>query len=740
MINYFYFGIYICGKVASKSFERRNEISSSQVANNQKKRIMKKLTFLIVFVISIVGCQTSEQTTEEPTGEAAVQNTAATAEKLSYLNQLPPLIDRHLFFGNPEIASAEISPNGEFVAFRKPYKGVMNIWVKEKGATFDEAQPITADTARPVSGYFWSKNSNYILYVQDKGGNENYNIFAVDPSSDTTAAGVPPARNLTDLKNVRAIIYAVPDETPNEIIIGLNDRNPQLHDVYRMNIETGDRELIRQNDQGIAHWVVDRKGEVRLAMRQTSEGGQKLLRVVKDSLVQVLEVNHEESLNPIRFHKDNERLYLSTNKDKNLSSLYLLNPQNGNLELVETDPENRVDFGGAIFSNETEELLATTYVGDRLRIYPKQEEFEQDYQFLQSELPDGEIHFASHTSEDQLWLINVEQDVNPGSTYLFDRQANEVTKLYESRPELPKKHLAEMKAIRYKARDGLEIPAYLTLPKGVDSKDLALVVHPHGGPWARDTWGYNPMVQFLANRGYAVLQPNFRGSTGYGKEFLNAGNEEWGTGFMQHDITDGIKHLVDQGIVDPNKVGIFGGSYGGYATLAGLAFTPEMYAAGVSFVGPSNLITLLNSVPPYWKPMIKIFDTRVGDPSDSTDVERLKKQSPLFSADQITAPLLVIQGANDPRVKKQESDQIVAALRDLNRPVEYLVAPDEGHGYAGEENRIAAYVAMEKFFAEHIGGRFQEEVETEYKKRLDEIKVSVDSVEVETLSTQDQTQ
>ncbi|WP_441000920.1 S9 family peptidase [Fodinibius sp. SL11] len=672
---------------------------------------MNRLVLCLIglgFALSIAGCMSSKQQEEKP-----------------------PLLDRNLFFGNPEISGAQISPDGDYVAFQKPYKGVMNIWVKETGADFEDAQPITADTTRPVRGYFWSKNSDYVLYVQDKGGDENFNIYAVDPSAEVGDLGVPSARNLTDLENVRAQILAVPDATPNEIIVGLNDRNPQLHDVYRLNIETGERELIRQNDQGIAGWVVDNNGELRLGVRQTQSGGTELLRIDGDELVKVFEVDNEEALNPIRFHKDNEQVYMATNKDRDLNSLFLFNPQNEELSLVESDPENEVDFNGAIFSNETHELLATTYVGDRLRVYPKDEQFKQDYEFLKSELPDGEINFGAHTSDDQRWIINIEQDVDPGSTYLYDRSDQTLAKLYESRPELESNHLAEMKPIRYPARDGLEIPAYLTVPKGYGEKGLPVIVLPHGGPWARDTWGYSPMVQFLANRGYAVFQPNFRGSTGYGKEFLNAGNEEWGTGYMQHDITDGVKYLIEEGIADSSRVAIYGGSYGGYATLAGLAFTPDLYAAGVSFVGPSNIITLLNSIPPYWEPIRKIFAVRVGDLDDPEDVERMKEQSPLFSASQITAPLMVIQGANDPRVKKQESDQIVQALRELNREVQYIVAPDEGHGFAGEENRIAAYAAMEEFFANHIGGRYQEDMKPEIEQRLKEITVDISTVNVE---------
>ncbi|MEX2397948.1 MAG: prolyl oligopeptidase family serine peptidase, partial [Balneolales bacterium] len=341
---------------------------------------------------------------------------------------------------------------------------------------------------------------------------------------------------------------------------------------------------------------------------------------------------------------------------------------------------------------------------------------------------DGQINITSRTADENIWMVNVNSDTDPGSSYVYARDEGDLELLYQSRPDLPSEHLAEMRAVRYTSRDGLEIPAYLTLPKGREPGNLPVIINPHGGPWARDHWGYNATAQFLANRGYAVLQPNFRGSTGYGKEFLNAGNKEWGTGAMQHDITDGVEYLINEGIADPDRIGIYGGSYGGYATLAGLTFTPDLYSAGVSFVGPSNIITLLNSIPPYWEPVRKMFSIRVGNLDDPQELEMLKEQSPLFSAEQIAAPLLVIQGANDPRVKKAESDQIVAALRDLNREVEYIVAPDEGHGFAGRENRLAYIADMERFLSEHLGGLYQEEMSNEIWERLDEIKVDITTV------------
>jgi len=646
--------------------------------------------------------------------------------------QLPPIIDRDLFFGDPEISGAQISPNGEHISFIKPFKGVRNIWVKERNEPFEKARPITSDTARPVTAYFWSVDSKYILYVQDKGGDENYRIYAVDP----TASGdpVPPARDLTPIEKVRAIIFDVPRKTPNEILIGLNDRRADLHDVYRLNIVTGERTLLRKNDENVAGWLADLDGNVRLGVRVTSTGGTEILKVEKDSLISIYGVTAEESCGPIRFTPDGKKFYMLTNKGDQLDKiqLELYDLGTGNTTLVDKDPLNQVDFAGALFSDVTNELLATFYLGDKMRLYPKQKKFGEDYERLKKALPEGEISLGNMTEDENLWVVAVSSDVDPGSRYLFDRRTGKVELLYRSRPNLPSEHLAPMKPVRYKARDGMEIPGYLVLPKGIPAKNLPTVMLIHGGPWARVMWGYNAEAQFLANRGYAVLLPNFRGSTGYGKKFLNAGNKQWGTGSMQHDISDGVQYLIKEGIADPRRVGIYGGSYGGYATLAGLAFTPELYAAGVSYVGPSNIITLLNTIPPYWAPIKKIFDVRVGDQNNPEDKKRLEEQSPLNSAKNIRVPLLVVQGANDPRVKKSESDQIVVAVRDQGKPVEYLVAPDEGHGFAGRENRLAFYTAQERFFAKHLGGRFQESVTPDIQKKLEALTVDVKTVTMPT--------
>ena len=653
----------------------------------------------------------------------------ATDERLA---NLPPLIDRNVFFGDPEIAGAQLSPDGKWISFRKPYRGVMNVWVKALDEPFDAARPLTADTERPLRGHFWTEDSRYVLFIQDEGGTEDFHVYAVDPGAEPDEeSGVPPARDLTPMEGIRAMIYAVPEGTPSQIIVGINDRDPALHDVYRLDIDTGERELLIQNDTNISQWVTDLAGAVRLAVRQRPDGGTDIIVVEDGALGRVLyDCGWEETCSANRFHKDGERVYVVSNKGVDLIRLLLVDVGSGEEELVDSDPERQVDLGGAWFSDTTEELVATLYVGDRVRIYPQADYLEQELAWLRERLPDGEFGYPSSTEDSSLHIVAVGSDVNPGAVYLYRRTEKTLEKLYDSRPELPSDQLATMQPIRYAARDGREIPGYLVTPQGVAAEKLPTVIVPHGGPWGRDTWGYNSIAQFLANRGYAVMMPNFRGSTGYGKRFLNEGNGEWGTGIMQHDITDGVQYLIDEGIADPKQVAIMGGSYGGYATLAGVTFTPDVYAAGVSIVGPSNIITLLNSIPPYWGPVKQMFMRRVGDPDDAEDRTRLVAQSPFFHAENIEAPLLIIQGANDPRVKKAESEQIVVALRDLERPVEYLLAPDEGHGFAGRENRLAMFAEIERFLAQHLAGRFQEDVAPDVAEKLGSLRVDVADVEL----------
>ncbi len=644
--------------------------------------------------------------------------------------QLPPLIDREVLFGNPEIAGAQISPDGRYIAFVKPFKDTMNVWVKETSAPFASAHPLTADTARPVREYFWSRDGKYILFTQDKGGDENFNVYAVSPSAKPAAgADVPAARNLTNAQGVRAIIQNVPQSDPDAILVGINERDKAWHDLYRVKISTGERTLISENKDRYQGMIFDNADKMRLAVRSPQNGDTEILRLDADGkATKIYSCGVFETCAPIGFHKDNQRVYLETNAgNPDLVELALLDVDSGKAEKVESDPLGKVDLGGAVMSDLSHELLATVYTDEKTRIYWKDKSFESDYNLLKKKLGDREISFASGTADESKYIVSSYSDVDPGTVYLFDRKTKNLTELYKIRAKLDRAALSPMTPIHYKSSDGLEIPAYLTLPKGVAAKNLPLVVFPHGGPWARDNWGYNTYAQMLANRGYAVLQPNFRSSTGYGKKYLNAGNNEWGQK-MQDDLTWGVKYLVSEGIADPKRVGIMGGSYGGYATLAGVAFTPEVYSAAVAIVAPSNLQTLLESIPAYWEAGRVIFYKRMGDPNTPEGLAQMKRQSPLYSADKIKTPLMVVQGANDPRVNKREADQIVIALRDRSYPVEYIVAPDEGHGFARPVNNSAMIAASEKFLAKHLGGRFQESATPEVAKRLQEITVDPKTV------------
>ncbi|MFD1144177.1 S9 family peptidase [Larkinella insperata] len=650
----------------------------------------------------------------------------------SAVAQMPAVIDRQLFFGDPEITGAQLSPDGTYMSFIKPYKGTRNIWVKKREEPFEAAKPMTADTTRPIRGYFWSRDGKYLLFSQDKGGDENFNVYAVNPAESLKAGqDVPTARDLTNLKGVRVYIYNVPKTDPNILYVGLNDREKAWHDLYKLNIATGEKELLRKNTDQITGWVFDWADKPRLATRTAEDGSNEILRVDETGLTKIYSSATTETSYPIAFTKDNKKIYLATDKgNRNLQQLLLLDPVTMKERFVEEDPLKRVDFGGLSLSDVTHEPIYTTYEDERMRRYWKDKSFEKDYkEVIDQKLPGIDVYFGSSTADERFWLLSATSDTDPGATFLFDRKTKELTFQYRPRPKLPISSLSLMKPIRYRSSDGLEIPAYLTLPKGMDPEKLPLVVVPHGGPWGRDYWGYNSYHQFLANRGYAVLSMNFRASTGYGKQFLNAGNKEWGQK-MQDDITWGVKYLVEQGIADPKRVGIMGGSYGGYATLAGVAFTPDVYAAGVAIVAPSNLITLLNTIPPYWASVRKTFHERMGDPNTPEGKAQLMKQSPLNSADKIKTPLMVVQGANDPRVNKAESDQIVIALRERNYPVEYICAPDEGHGFQRPVNNMAMLAAAEKFLAKHLGGRYQESMPENVAKRLKEITVDVKTVQL----------
>jgi len=640
------------------------------------------------------------------------------------------LIDRELLFGNPEITGAQISPDGTYLAFIKPWKDTRNLWVKKTEEPFSSARLLTTETKRPIGSYLWSRDGKYIAYVKDHDGDENFNVYTVDPAAATPAgADAPSSRDLTGLKGVRVQLLSAPKNNPDVFYIGLNDRDKAWHDLYRISISSGERTLIRKNIERISNWIFDLNGRLRLATRVAVNGDQEVLRVDAEGFTKAYSCSVFEECGPVRFHKDAKRVYMKTNKgaDVDLLALVLFDPETGTVQPVESDPLKRVDFGSALFSEATGELVATSYQDEQTRRYFKDKSAEADYKWLEAKLPGKEIALGSRTDDEQVWLVTASGDTEPGEAYLFNRKTRQLKAQYRIREKLPREALAPMKAIRYASSDGLEIPAYLTLPKGSSGKGLPTVVVPHGGPWARDGWGYNPLAQFFANRGYAVLMPNFRGSTGYGKKYLNAGNGEWGRK-MQDDVTWGVKYLVTEGISDPKRIAIMGGSYGGYSVLRGITLTPDLYRAAVDVSGPSNLMTLLSAIPPYWEAQRKIMYTRMADPETPEGKAWLKERSPLNDAGKIKTPVLVVQGARDPRVNRAEAEQIVIALRERGLPVEYLLAPDEGHGFARPVNNMAMFMTAERFLAAQLGGRYQEGGAAEVVQRLKEITVDPKTV------------
>lgn len=642
-----------------------------------------------------------------------------------------PLIDREIFFGNPEIAGGQLSPDGQYISFMKEHNGIMNLWVKKFDEPFEDARLLT-DTKRPLAGYFWTDDSQYLLFVKDSGGDENYNVFALDPRVDSDPeTNLPPARNLTPIEGVRAVIYHVSKKNPNILWVGINDRDAAWHDLYELDITSGDLTLLFENTSRITGWILDWDEELRLAT-STNEAGDNLIYAVGDgnSFTEIYRTGVLETSYPLGWNKDNSAFYLVSNKgDDNLTSLHLMNPNTKEITLVESDPEGKVDFGGLWTSDKTREIIRTSYVDAKRRRYWRNKRWENNYNYLKEKFPGREIGFGSITRDESQMLVTVYGDKYASERFYFNADTRELVHQYTARPKLKalEQHLVEMQPISFTSSDGLEIPAYLSLPADVDAKDLPAIVLVHGGPWARDNWGYNSFVQFLCNRGFAVIQPNFRGSSGFGKEFLDAGNMEWGLK-MQDDVTWAAKHLISEGIADSGRVAIMGGSYGGYATLAGLAYTPDMYACGVDIVGPSNLFTLIESIPAYWQSAIKIFYSRMGDPNTEDGKKILEAASPLFHSEQIKKPLLIIQGANDPRVKQAESDQIVVALRDLGREVHYILADDEGHGFAKPVNNMGMLAASEKFLAKYCGTRYQEGMSEEVAERLKEMTVDISTV------------
>jgi len=502
---------------------------------------------------------------------------------------------------------------------------------------------------------------------------------------------------------------------PDTLLIQSNKRDAKVFDVYRVNLKTAEVALDTQNPGDVAGWQPDHDLQVRAAQVTTDDGGT-IIRVrddVKSPWRDLMKWGPEETLgNIVDFSPDSKSLWIMTSLDANAARLLSVDIATGKRTVVAEDPQFDVSF--AVQQPKTNKLQAVVFLRERRDFQILDPDIQADFDALHK-VRDADISNLNRDLTDDKWIVTFEGDNAPVYYYLYDRATKQATMLFSNRPELEKYKLARVKPIQYKARDGMTIYGYLTTPAGLDPKNLPMVVFPHGGPWGRDLWGYDPYAQWLANRGYAVLQPNFRASTGYGKQYLNAGDRQW-AGTMHSDLLDGKDWVVQQGIADPKKVCIMGGSYGGYATLAGVAFSPDAFACGVDIVGPSNLNTLLKTIPPYWSTLLAVFHKRMGDNEDF-----LKSQSPLFKADQIKAPLLIGQGANDPRVNKAESDQIVAAMRKNNKPVEYYVFPDEGHGFARPENRMAFNAASEEFLAKYLGGKFEPPTDAE-KKLLESVK------------------
>ena len=607
-----------------------------------------------------------------------------------------PLIPRHVLFGNPERILPKVSPDGKRLAYVAPVDGVLNVWVGSLGA--QDFRPVTDDRDRGIRLYFWAHDDRHLLYLQDRGGDENWRLYAVD--LDTGAI-----RDLTPFEGVQAQVVEVSKHHPHRILVGLNKDNPELHDVYRLDLDDGALAKVVDNP-GFVDWVVDLELRVRGGVAPTPDGG--LAVMVRDTEAEdwrpLLAVTQEDALTTqvVGFTADGAGLYAVSSQDANAGRLVRLDLAGGEREVLAED--DTYDVAAALAHPDTRAIQMVAFQRQRLEWEVLDPALAEDVSTIAA-LHGGDLTIASRDDADRVWLAGFTADDGPVSYFSFDREAKEATFLFEHQPALSRYTLARMEPFSFTAPDGLTIHGYLSFPPGVERRGLPTVLDVHGGPWARDVWGFHPEAQWLANRGYLCVQVNYRGSTGYGKDFVNAGDREWG-GRMHGDLVDAVRWVVDQGYADPARVAILGGSYGGYAALVGAAFTPEVFRCAVDIVGPSNLKTLIESIPPYWAPLVAQFHTRVGNPE--TEEDFLWSRSPLSRVGDIKIPLLIAQGANDPRVKQAESEQIVAALRAKGIDHEYLLFEDEGHGFAKPENRLRFYAAAERFLARHLGGRHEE--------------------------------
>ncbi len=606
------------------------------------------------------------------------------------------LIPLDLLFGDPVKANPQLSPDGAKLTYLAPLDGVLNIWIQDLDVPDKEkTRPLTRDRERGIRNYFWTYDRKHLLYLQDKNGNENSRLYAVD-----TATGE--VKDMTPFENVQAEMLTMDKHFPNAVMLTMNKENPKVHDVYRLDLSTGDIRLEVKNPGNVSQWVCDNDLKVRGAVFARDDGGYDLAVRTGESPEwrTLVRWGPEDSMgsSPVGFSKDGKELYLKDSRGHDTVRLVKLDIASGRTEVLAHD--SHYDISDCMIHPDTYEVRMVSIEKDRIEYIILEKGLKRDMRAIHR-LHGGDITIRASDDADKKWIIGFVEDKGPVSFYIYDRRTGKGNFLFNNQPELEKYRLNAMKPIRFKARDGLKIQGFLTLAGEEKKRKLPLVLLVHGGPWNRDVWGYHPVVQWLTNRGYACLQVNFRGSAGFGKNFINAANREWG-GKMQEDLTDAVQWAVEKGIADPDRMAIFGASYGGYAALAGAAFTPDLFRCAVDAVGPSNLITFLKSIPPFWSTEIAMIYARVGNPD--TDAALLKARSPFFAADRIKIPVLIAQGANDPRVQEAESRQIVEALKQKGVEPEYLLFPDEGHWFAKPGNRLKFYRAAEKFLARHLGG------------------------------------
>jgi len=605
---------------------------------------------------------------------------------------MAPKIPLEDFFKNPEKTAYALSPNGEYLAFLAPYKNRKNIFVQRIGS--DTVQQLTAVEDRDLSGYFWANNDR-LVYVRDNGGDENYHLFSVSRDGQSK-------KDLTPFDNVRVEVIDILENDDEHLIIGMNKCNPQVFDPFRLNISTGEMTQIAENPGNISQWMTDHDGQLRVATVTDGVNTSILYRrTEEEDFKVVLTTSFKETVYPMYFDFDNsETVYALSNLGRDKTAVVKLNIATGEeLDVIFEHPE--VDVSYMSYSKKRKVPTTISYVTWKREHKFVDKKVEELYARLERDLGEYEVVIASTNKAENKFMVRTYSDRSLGAYYFYDLEKDELKKIADVSHWLKEDDLCEMKPVEYQSRDGLTIHGYLTLPKGVPAKNLPVVVNPHGGPWARDAWTFNPEVQFLANRGFAVLQMNFRGSTGYGRQFWEASFKQWGLK-MQDDVTDGVNWLVEQGIGDPKRIAIYGGSYGGYCTLAGITFTPDLYACAVDYVGVSNLFTFMETIPPYWEIYLKMLHEMVGDPDNPVDSARMRATSPVFHVDKIKAPLLIAQGAKDPRVNQAESDQMVAALKKNGVAVEYILKENEGHGFYNEENRFEFYGKMEAFLEKHM--------------------------------------